>query len=53
MIKNQLSWVPVSHWKKLQGKGRERKDELEWGGAAWGAEQSLGESSDKANKEDE
>lgn len=22
--KNQLSWVPVSHWKKLSGKGGER-----------------------------
>ena len=53
MIKNQLKWVPVSHWKKLPGKGQERKDGLEWGGAAWGAEQSGEESSDKANKEDE
>ena len=32
--KNQLSWVPVSHWKKLLGKGQGRKDGLEWGGAA-------------------
>ena len=34
-------------------KGQERKDGLEWGGAAWGAKQSGAESSDKANKEDE
>lgn len=25
--KNQLSWVPVSHWKKLSGEGGEKMNE--------------------------
>lgn len=24
--KNQLSWVPVSHWKKRSGKGEQMKE---------------------------
>lgn len=51
--KNQLSWVPVSHWKKLSGEGGEKMNENgeeQHGGG--GAEQSGAKSGDKANKED-
>lgn len=50
--KNQLSWVPVSHWKKLSGKkGGERMNE--GGEEHGGAPREAGrESQDRANKED-
>lgn len=49
--KNQLSWVPVSPWKKLSGKGGERMNEGEEG--HHGAPSEVGRrSQDKAHKED-